>query len=161
MYFSSYKSREWGEVINFPPQQSGLQSLHLLTTIFFEFSPRKHLFSKMIQQTHWRHIHQEHAVCYVCELWGTHNSQAKKMNAATYFTGSIRRSKNNKPIAKYFFSQSCAIEGGKKKEKATIMSHNAQSCLRNHAVHLIFGLLPTVEKKKLKMKRCLLQGKTG
>lgn len=141
-------SRERRVVINLLPQQSvGLYCLPLLRTIFFEFSLRTHLFSKMIQQTHWRHIHKAlYCMLFVMfESFGELITLKQRWTWQHTLQGTFetwKGSKTNQPIAKCLLSFSFA----KKKKKATIMHH----IMHNHGSKtmqsiLDFGLFPSVQ----------------
>ena len=152
-------SRERGLVINLLPQQSvGLYFLPLLRTIFFEFSPRTHLFSKMIQLTHWRHIHKAlYCMLFVIfeSFWELITLKHTDERGNILYRVHSRLEKEAKQptysrIPPYFPELSC-----RGKKRATIMHR----IMHNHGSESMQSILDLDRslRCKLKMNRCKVE----
>ena len=146
-----YRIKQRVKVINILPQQSvGLHFLPPSRAVFFEFPLRTHLFGKMIQQTHWRHIHK----ALYCMLFVMFESFGELITLERrHGRGNVlhrvhlrprKRKQNSRPAAKcLLFFPGFALQ----KKRATVMHqivHNRRVS-KTHAVYLRSGPLPSVQ----------------
>lgn len=126
-------SREPRVVINLLPQQSvGLYFLPLLRTVFFEFSLRTHLFSKMIQHTHWRHIHKA-LYCMLFVMFESFGELITLKHIDERGNILYRVHLRKQPTYRQNASSFSRVALQKNPKKHNHASHNAQSWVWNHA----------------------------